>query len=235
MSITAAILQSNYIPWKGYFDLINMADVFVYYDDVQFTRADWRNRNKIKTRNGPYWLTVPCGRDTKQLICDVKIKSSYWQAKHWRTICHNYSNSSYFDEYQAYFEPLYIDRIWDSLVDLNHAFIECICREVLGITTEFDNSCNYDLRGDEKKEDRWLDLMHMIGADRILLGPSARNYLQEESLANVRANGIEIVWVDYSGYPEYRQPFPPFDHKVSIIDLIFAEGPHATALMKSFG
>lgn len=132
---TAVILQSNYIPWKGYFDLIHDADVFIFYDDVQFTVRDWRTRNRIKTPQGLQWLSVPAGSDRNRLICEVALTDPTWQARHWQTIEQNYRKCPYFDRYRPTFEALYLDRRWDNLSELNQTFIRVIAGELLGIRT----------------------------------------------------------------------------------------------------
>jgi len=96
---TVAILQSNYIPWKGYFDVINDVDLFIFYDDVQYTKNDWRNRNKVKTANGTGWLSIPVGADKNRLICEVILNDNRWQEKHWKTLCQLYGKASYFSSY----------------------------------------------------------------------------------------------------------------------------------------
>ena len=103
---TVAMVQSNYVPWKGYFDQINMADLFVFYDDVQFTKEDWRNRNRIKTKDGLKWLTVPCGSGIDRRICDVRIENSRWQRKHWEAIRHAYGRAAHFQRHRGLFEEL---------------------------------------------------------------------------------------------------------------------------------
>jgi hypothetical protein len=232
---TVAMIQSSYIPWKGYFDQINMADIFVFYDDVQYTKEDWRTRNRIKTSQGLQWLTIPCGENLKRLICDVRMESVHWQRKHWKSIHQNYRKAQYFDVYAGYFEPLYLEREWIYLSDLNQTFTKMIAREILGIDTVFRDSREFGLSPGKKREDRWLELMQKLGAERLLAGPKARTYLDEPAKRKVRAQGVEMVWMDYSGYPEYRQLYPPFEHHVSIVDLIMNEGPNAADHMLSFG
>lgn len=224
-----AILQSNYIPWKGYFDLINAVDLFIFYDDVQYTNRDWRNRNRIKTSSGVKWLTIPCGKSEHQLICEVNLTDPYWQQKHWRTIKHNYSRAKFFNDYKAFFEEIYMSRTWNNLSELNQNLIKRISREVLHINTPFEDSRKYSLT--TKKEERILDLLSCFDATSYLSGPSAQSYINE---AHFRDANIELEWMDYSGYPPYEQLYPPFSHQVSVIDLIFNAGPNAAAYMKTF-
>ena len=217
-----AILQSDYIPWKGYFDILNMVDLFIFHDDLQYTKQDWRNRNKIKTANGTQWLSIPCGADEKRLICEVELKDHTWQKKHWNKIVHNYSKAAFFNNYRDFFEDFYLGKIWKNLSEMNQYLIKTISHEFLSITTEFDDSRKYNLK--KHKAQRVIELLKKCHADQYISGPAAKNYLTENIC---RKNNILIHWMDYSAYPEYRQFFPPFDHKVSIIDLLFHEGPNA--------
>jgi hypothetical protein len=232
---TVSIVQSNYIPWKGYFDLIGLADVFVFYDDVQFTKEDWRNRNKLKTPNGPQWLTVPCGKDTNRLVCEVELASSDWQERHWSTIQLHYRKAAAFAELRPYFEELYRGQRWTNLSQMNQHFVQRIARDLLGIRTEFTDSRRFRLPDDRRKEDRWVELVKQVGAQRFLIGPSARNYLDGERQARIAEQGVELAWMDYAGYPAYRQLHPPFEHAVSVVDLLFNEGREARRFLKCGG
>jgi hypothetical protein len=230
MTKTIAVVQSNYIPWRGYFDLINSVDEFILYDDVQYTIRDWRNRNIIKTQNGPLWLTIPVEVKGKyfQKIKDTVISDPTWGRKHWASMIHNYSRAKYFPMHKELFEELYL-RSQDKLLShINYRFILAICR-ILGISTTISWSMDYDLIGD--KTERLVHLCQQAGATAYLSGPSARAYLNEDLF---RSQGINVSYMDYSGYGEYTQLYPPFQWQVSIIDLIFNEGPNATRYMKSF-
>ena len=224
MACRVAILQSNYIPWKGYFDIIHDVDLFIFYDDLQFTKNDWRNRNRIKAAGGPEWMTIPVGQDLSRLICDVELKDAAWQAKHWRTLQQNYGRCPHFGRYKAYFEDVYLGRRWTNLSELNQSLIRHISREFLKLKTEFADSRSWRLSG--QKLDRLLDLVTQSGATTYLSGPSARDYIDLERFAQA---GIALEWKSYVGYPEYPQRFPPFEHGVSILDLLFNTGPEAGA------
>lgn len=229
---TVACVQSSYIPWKGYFDQIRMADVFIFYDDVQFTKEDWRNRNFIKTPNGIKPLTIPCGKHINRLICEVEILDDYWQKKHWLSIVHNYTKAKFFKKYSDFFEELYLQKTWNNLSDLNQTFIKKISNNILKTNTEFIDSRDFNLPINVHKEDRWLELLKLVGATNFIIGPSAKNYLDEDKQKKISQKGINLEWMEYSGYPEYHQLFPPFEHHVSIIDLIFNEGDNAINYMK---
>jgi WbqC-like protein family len=230
MSKTIAVVQSNYIPWRGYFDLVNSVDEFILYDDVQYTVRDWRNRNIIKTSSGTLWLTIPVEVKGKYLqkIKDTVISDPRWGRKHWASIVHNYSRAKYFPMYKELFEGLYLRSEDEWLSQINHRFIVAICR-ILGIRTTISWSMDYNLIGD--KTERLVHLCKQAGATEYLSGPAARAYLNENLFER---EGIAVVYMDYSGYPEYGQLYPPFEPRVSIIDLILNEGPSATSYMKSF-
>ncbi len=216
------ILQSNYIPWKGYFDLIRDADLFVFYDDVQYTKNDWRNRNKLKTAQGPRWITIPVGIDANRLICEVAMRDTGWQKSHWDTIRQLYAKRPYFAHYRPFFEDVYLGREWHNLSALNHHLIQRISHDLLGITTRFDDSRHYQVQG--QRLDRLLDLVVQTGATHYISGPAGANYIEPERFA---ALGVELQFKSYAGYPEYPQDHPPFEHGVTILDLLFNVGPSA--------
>jgi hypothetical protein len=220
------VLQSNYLPWKGYFDLIRRADLFVFYDDVQFTKNDWRNRNKIKTPKGTEWISIPCGTNLKRLIQDVQPAHADWQQEHWKRIVDNYTNTRYFSHYRGFFEDFYLGKTWTNLSELNQYLIRHIAADMLGIRTTFEQSAKYHPHG--VRQDRLLDVLIKTGATEYLSGPAARAYISEESFQ--KAN-IKLTWMDYGHYPEYTQSYPPFTHEVSIIDLLFNEGPESSAFL----
>ena len=225
-----AIIQSNYIPWKGYFDIINQVDEFILYDDRQYTRRDWRNRNLIKTPSGLHWLTIPVqvkGRYT-QRIDETLINDGRWAARHWKTIEQTYARAPHFEMFRDAIGRLYEESVETSLSNVNRRFLEGISR-LLGIGTSFAWSTDYDASGD--RTERLVSLCRSAGAQEYLSGPSARDYIDE---AQFREAGIRLTYVDYSGYPEYPQLDGPFEHGVTILDLLFNTGPNATGYMKSF-
>lgn len=225
-----AISQSNYIPWKGYFELINMVDEFVLYDDMQYTRRDWRNRNKIKTPQGLKWLTVPIEVKGKyfQKINETFVSDKNWSVNHWQTMKQFYSKAPFFKDYKDIFEAFYMNNQEDRLSLINARLIELV-NSILGIQTKITWSSDYELM--EGQTEKLLSICQQAGADVYLSGPAAKDYF-DESLAE--RMGIKVEWMDYSGYQEYYQLHPPFEHGVTILDLIFNEGPNATQFMKSF-
>lgn len=224
-----AILQSNYIPWKGYFDIINMVDEFVFYDEVQYTKNDWRNRNKIQTKQGLSWLTIPVRQESlEQKIEDTKITDKNWNVKHWRTISQAYAKSEYFKEYSTLLEEFYLNCQEEYLSLVNFQLIKII-NQILDIKTKITWSSNYTLV--DGQTEKLLGICEQAGATTYLSGPAAKDYF-DESLAAEK--GIKVEWMDYSGYSEYQQLHQPFEHGVTILDLIFNEGPNAHKFMKSF-
>lgn len=220
--LTVAVLQSNYLPWKGYFDFIHEVDLFVFYDDVQFTTNDWRNRNRIPTANGLTWLTVPVGAAINRLICEVAIPDHRWQRKHWKTLQQGYAGTPGLARYGDYFRSFYEDRHWQSLSDMNQTLIRDIAG-MLAIRTRFDDSRNFHLQG--QRQERLLDLLVQLGATRYVSGPAGRNYIVADGF---REAGIELLWKDYSGYPRYPQRHGhPFEHAVSVVDVLFNTGDDA--------
>ena len=218
-----AIIQSNYIPWKGYFDIIRKVDAFVLLDDVQYTRRDWRNRNLIKTAQGLQWLTIPV--DVKGKfdinINQVQVADATWALDHWNKIRHSYSKAPCFKEFAPLVEEAYTSLKETSLSKINFHFIQAI-NAILEIPTPV--LWSHDFVASSEKSTRLLDICKQLNATCYVSGPSAKNYLQT-SLFNQQ--GIEVEWMNYAGYPPYRQLYGDFQHGVSVLDLIFNEGRDA--------
>lgn len=228
MGKKVAILQSNYIPWKGYFDLIAYVDEFILYDDVQFTKQDWRNRNIIKTAAGTEWLTVPVKRPDglKTKIKDVKIASDKWAERHWKTIQQNYVNTPYFSSLAPILEPIYVDIPHTHLSTLNRMLIEAVCK-YLNIATVIKDV--WDYAPCSGKNERLIDLCVQSGAGIYVSGTAAKSYLDEAAFLEAK---IKCEWFHYGDYPEYDQQWGSFIHKVTILDLLFNCGPKAVNYMK---
>ncbi len=224
-----AIVQSNYIPWKGYFDLIASVDEFILLDDVQYTRRDWRNRNVIKARQGPMWLTIPVNSkgNYHEAVKNITVSSPDWNLKHWKGIEANYSRAKYFRDYKEFFEQLYLRNRSTMLSEINYTFLRAIC-DLLAIGTRITWSMDYGVL--DGKGERLVDLCLKAGASEYISGPAAKYYIRQELFDEA---SIALTYFDYSGYPEYDQLFPPFEHRVSIIDLILNTGPYARQFMKA--
>lgn len=231
MNKKVAIVQSNYIPWKGYFDLINMADEFILYDSVQYTRRDWRNRNKIKTQKGATWITIPVEVKGKyfQSINETKISDSQWNERHWQLLIHNYSKAKYFKNFKDIFREAYEKNKSPYLSQVNYNFIKIICG-ILEIKTKISWSTDFKVT-EEGKTEKLLYLCKQAGASEYISGPSAKDYLDPHLFSKEK---IKLTFIDYSEYLQYNQFFAPFEHSVTILDLLFNEGPNAKKYMKSF-
>lgn len=224
------ITQSNYIPWKGYFDGINIADEFVIYDDMQYTKRDWRNRNQIKTPQGLIWLSVPVEVSGKyfQKINETKISDKAWGQQHWNMLKQNYAKAPCFMETKDAFEELYLNNNFELLTELNQAFLERIMI-FLGIKTTINRSEKFILH--EEKTQRLVNICSECNATDYYSGAAAKAYMDESKFTD---KNINVHYFDYSGYPEYPQLYGEFQHGVSILDLIFNTGTNATKYMKSF-
>jgi hypothetical protein len=211
--------------------MINSVDEFILYDDAQYTRRDWRNRNLIKAKDGLKWLTVPVQVKGKfeQKIKDTRVSNPSWPRDHWKTIVHNYAAAAHFKSFQAPLEKAYAECEGEELLSrINFKFLEVLCG-ILGIKTRLSWSMDYPLA--EGKTQRLVGLCQSAGADRYLSGPSAKEYISVDLFQKA---GIELNYMDYSGYPEYSQLHGAFEPGVSILDLIFNEGKDAVKFMKSF-
>jgi hypothetical protein len=231
MGPTVVILQPSYIPWRGYFDLIRRADVFVFYDDVQYDKHGWRNRNRIKTAQGTRWLTIPVHPRTPQgaplPIDAVEIDwRQPWNRKHWETIRQSYAKAPYFDRLRPLLEHFYLERRDLLLADFTIALTAALAAE-LGLTTRFCRA--RDLPAQGSKTDRLISLLTGLGAAAYLSGPSAASYLEPAKFA---AAGIELAYIRYD-YQEYPQLYPPFDPQVSLLDLLAMTGPDARAYLEA--
>lgn len=222
---TAVILQPSYLPWRGYFHLVQRADVFVFYDDVQYDKHGWRNRNRIKTAQGTQWLTVPVRAkgnvEEGLLLKDVHTaETPDWAKKHAATIRQSYAKAPCFAETWRALEGFWAART-ALLVDLTIPSTIAIA-ELLGIEkTRFLRSSELGVEGG--KTERLVNIVRHVGADHYLSGPSAKDYLDEEAFA---AAGIGLEYARYD-YPEYPQLHPPYDGHVSVLDLLFMEGANA--------
>lgn len=208
--------------------MIAHVDEFVLYDDAQYTKHDWRNRNQIKTPQGRQWLTVPVhvkGR-LDQKIREAEIQGTDWACRHWKTLLGNYGRAPFFKDIAGWLEPLYRDVTFTHVSTLNRRFIEAICA-YLGIETTISNSWDYRLASG--RSERLLDLCLQSGATEYVSGPSAKSYLDEGLF---REKGIRVTWFDYDGYPEYPQLWGEFSHGVTILDLLFNCGRSSPDYMR---
>ena len=228
MGKRVAILQSNYIPWKGYFDIIASVDEFIIFDDAQYTKNDWRNRNLIKTPQGLAWLTIPVliSGASLQTIREARIANQTWATNHWKTLVQNYRNAPHFNEISNWLEPIYFSETHTHISKINTLLIKSITG-FLGIETKITSSRDYRLA--EGKNERLIHLCRQSNASKYVTGPAAASYLDEKMFEQ---EGISVEWFDYRGYPEHPQLWGEFHHNVSILDLLFNCGHQAALYMK---
>ncbi len=218
-----AILQSNYLPWKGYFQMIKQADVFVFHDDVQYTRNDWRNRNILKSREGNEWISVPVGRKENRTIQEVKLpEDNKWRIKHCRKIQAIYGRAEFFSILEELIFPIIRNVEIHSLSELNRKLIVEIC-SFLGLKTNFTDTVELSASGD--RVGKLIDICDKVGAHTYLSGPAAKNYIGGE-FENSR---FELRWMQYGPYRQYFQFGEEFDDHVSIVDLIAHTGFEASS------
>ncbi len=224
--VRCAIIQPSYIPWRGYFDQIYKSDIFVFYDDVQYDKHGWRNRNRIKTHQGTQWLTIPVHSAGVVIehapINQIEIDwHTSWNRKHWNTIQQAYSKAPFFSKYEGLLEHFYFD-VHDLLLsDFTIELTRSLCSELGILHTRFIRSSEIISSG--HKTDRVVQILTHLGVNHYISGPSARDYIEEDKFTDA---GIVLEYMDYD-YPEYTQLHPPYDPQVSIIDLLMMEGPDA--------
>lgn len=208
--------------------MIAAVDEFIIYDDAQYTRSDWRNRNLIKTPQGTHWLTVPVLIKSKhdQSIRDAEIANAMWQKKHWQSFVQYYRKAAHFYHIAEWLEPLYLQECYTNISELNIQLIKAICG-YLGIQTKLSNSWDYSLLGG--KTERLVDLCKQAEATEYISGPAAKGYINESIFKQA---GIKLHWFDYTGYKEYPQLYGNFEHGVTILDLLFNCGKEAPRYMR---
>ncbi|WP_375437088.1 WbqC family protein [uncultured Hymenobacter sp.] len=227
-----AILQSNYIPWRGYFDLIASVDEFIVYDDMQYTKNDWRNRNRIRTAHGTQWLTIPVRRTKlQQRIRDTQVMDRRWAARHWRTLSQTYARAPHFEFGCEVLAALYTEAAsLDYLSEINLLFLKTICNS-LGIHTRITSSAHYPYDMLADRTTRLVQLLQAANSTSYLSGPAARQYLD---LQQMKTAAIEVKWMDYSTYAAYPQVHgEPFDPAVSVVDLLFNLGSAASRYVRA--
>lgn len=228
---TIAILQSNYIPWKGYFDIIAAVDEFLIFDEAQFTRRDWRNRNKIVLDGILHWLTIPVVSKGKyhSPIDEMEVSEKGWAEKHWRSIRHAYGKAPFFSLYGPVLEECYTQAAaLNLLTEINELFLRRIST-ILELTAEFGHTKAVP-RHATTPTGRLVEICTGRKADVYISGPAARDYIQP---AEFETANVTLRYANYSGYPSYRQAAASFEHGVSIVDTLMQCGPEARRQLKS--
>jgi len=221
-----AVHQPQYLPWLGYFDKIDRADIFVLLDNVQFKKNEWQNRNRIKTAQGAQWLTVPVRYKFPQLINEVEVNNKdKWQHKQRQAIISNYKRATYWSLFEEFFEEIFLLN-WQYISQLNIHVVKKLAK-LLGITTpihvaselgEFPNS----------PDDRLIALTKHFDADTYLAGGGGREYMNMEKYAE---SGIEVIFQEYK-HPVYNQLFGDFKPFMSAVDLIYNHGQASLGILR---
>ena len=215
---TVVISQSNYLPWKGHFQLISKADIFVFYDTADFTKRDWRSRNKILGPNGLQWMTIPVGSNRGKSIQEVLLPEGEWRKNHLETIRRNYAKAPHIDDVMRIISPIYEDTTITTLSLFNQSLIQQICA-YLEIQTEFRNASEFEVVGNRVK--KLTSICNQLDATTYLSAPAAKNYISDE----FERTNVSLEWMEYGPFEPYEQNIEPFSDYVSIIDTIAALGP----------
>jgi len=219
------IHQPQFLPWLGYLDKIDQADLFIVLDTVQFKKNEWQNRNRIRTATGWQWLTVPVLQHFGQRITDVAINpTASWQAQHLRALELHYARAPFRDRYLPDLRLIY-EQEWKKLCELNLAVIRWLLHS-FGITTPL--RCASDCTAREEPTDRLVDLCRLVGASLYLAGPGADGYMDKPRF---EASGVRLEMQTFN-HPLYQQVYEPFEPNLSAIDLLFMQGPEALATLR---
>ena len=220
----ASIHQPNYLPWLGFFNKVSQSDIYVVFDDVQYPMGkDFHNRNQIKTNNGKTWLTIPViGKSERRKFNEIQIKDNGWNEKHLNNIKNFYGKTKYFNDYYPDLEKFYTTT-YDKLINLNMGMNKWFFK-LLDINTKIIHSseiCNTDLKG----LDKIIYILNQINTTRYITsnGPGASRYIDEKVFKD---NNIKLIWNEYK-HPTYTQQFGEFIPYMSILDLLFNEGPNS--------
>lgn len=223
---TLAVLQPGYLPWLGFFDLMHRCDIFVLYDDVQFDKHGWRNRNRIRSASGPHWLTVPVRHKGlgKPAILEVEIDPQLpWARKHGATLRQFYARAPYAAHYLPELEEM-LNQPWRMLIDLDLALIQIMCRW-LGLHRPIFRASELNVSGD--RNERLLNLCHHFSVNCYVSGNAAQVYLDEALFAR---HGVAVVWQNYC-HPVYSQVHGSFIPFLSTLDLLLNAGPESLAIL----
>ncbi len=233
-NIVVGALQPGYLPWLGFFDQICQSDIFILYDDMQYNRYSWRNRNRIKGAHGETWLTVPVKRNPGQLISKARTDNTKnWQKKHWKTILQCYINAPFFKKHSPFFEEVY-HTPWEYLCELDIKIIQYIVKE-LGIKTKILRSSELGLEErfrkqgyiKDRKTERIIFFMKELNANLFFEGAKGKEYINEEMLKDVN---LKIEFQDYI-HPAYNQQFENFIPYLSVVDLLFNHGDESLDIL----
>lgn len=217
--------QPAYLPWLGFFGKLASSDAFCVLDTAQYSRGDFINRNRIKTAQGSMWLTVPIHAHGHPRICDVRIRDNGWQRKHVMALRHAYRKAPYFDSFAPGLEAVITQR-YSFLTELTGALLRHFI-ELLGIETRLMLASEYDFAG--KKSEYLVDICKRLGAKTFLFGAEGRSYADLDAF---HSGGIEALFQEYA-HPVYHQRYGAFLPRLSIVDLLFNEGPRSLEIVRA--
>lgn len=223
----AAIMQPTYLPWMGYFDLIDRSDVFIFLDDVELSKQSWQQRNKILGPDGPFWLTVPVEGSSHTLIQDAKIDDEKrWRDTHRKSFKFHYQNASYYPDHEDWINEVYATP-WENLSELNISLIRDLT-ERLGLSARFHRSSEFKTVND--RVSRITVLCNEVGADQYLSPLGSHAYLDEGTFAE---EGIQLSYQHFE-HPEYEQVYgDTFTSHLSAMDLMLNTGPESLNTLRS--
>ena len=220
-----AVHQPQYLPWLGYFDKINRADIFVLLDNVQFKKNEWQNRNRIKTANGRQWLTVPVMYKYPQLINEVEINNKdKWQHRQRQAIISNYKKAPCWSLLEEFFEEIFSSK-WQYISQLNIHVVKRLAG-LLGITTPIHVASELG-EFPEDPDERLIALTRHFNADTYLAGGGGKGYMDMEKYTQ---NGIKVIFQEYE-HPVYDQLFGAFEPFMSVVDLIYNHGEKSLEIL----
>jgi len=225
--VKLVVLQPSYLPWLGFFDQYDWSDVFVLYDDVQYDKNGWRNRNRILTANGPAWLTVPvrlAGQDFPPILEVAIDPTKDWRRKHRISLEQAYAKAPFFSTVYPALAGV-LEQDWEFLIDLDLAMLRALV-DLLGMPWKVRRSSKLGVPG--QKTARLIGLCRTLGATEYLTGDAARSYLDESAFQDL---GVKVHWHGYV-HPEYRQRGPDFVPYMSVVDLLFHHGPESRAILR---
>jgi len=227
--LIVSVHQPHYLPWLGYFDKIAASDLFVLLDNVQYKKREYQNRNRIRTRQGVKWLTVPVATTGKyeQMTGEVEIESgASWREKHLETLRHAYSSAPHFKRVFEELEELYMGREWARLAEINSAMLAWFMKEM---EIETRVALESELGTGGLSTERIVNICRAVGADVYLSGSGGRDYM-DEALFEKAGLKLEYQKYEHPVYPQVHGGFEPF---MGIVDLLFNAGKNAAQIVRS--
>ncbi len=221
-----AIHQPQYLPWLGYLDKIDSSDVFILLDTVQYKKHEWQNRNRIRTKDGWQWLTVPVIDRFPERIAQVEIDGrAEWRRRHCQALRQHYAGSPHWEPFGPKLLAV-LEQPWTRVVDLNVAVLDLLCEH---LTIQTRRCLASTLVARDEATDRLIDVCRAVGGTEYLSGQTGPEYMDTARFAQ---EGIRIKVQRYR-HPEYRQRYSPFISHLSVVDMILNCGPESLSILRS--